>query len=83
MGGILIGIVAISLLTKVVIHSYLDKKHNKYEGPYSASMYPFEYAFPYMRPVKDEFAMAKKICNLAYTIMVGCIMLYFTFQWLK
>jgi hypothetical protein len=56
----------ITLLLKVILHSYLDLKHQRDKQSGSSQNVPEEYLFPYKEPVEGKYDMVVKLCNLSY-----------------
>lgn len=70
MKPLLIVLSFVSFITKIILHIYLDIKHNKFDGLKPANFLPIAYFFPYMSDVIIKYSSQKKICNVAYWLFI-------------
>ena len=79
MKAVLIGIIAFSLIAKILIHADLDKKHKRFEGLGPPGMLNPYYFIPYWNDVEQRFQKQKNVCNLLYyaaLISIALVVLY-------
>jgi hypothetical protein len=70
-------LVLASLFTKIGTHMHLDWRHGRFKGFAPASFQPIEYFLFYVKDVRVEFKLEKKICNIAYVILLVSMFLTF------
>lgn len=68
---LLILISFLSFMIKLFLHMYLDAMHKKFKGIKPGNFLPFEYFLPYMEPVRRQYIVQKKICNVLYFIFIA------------
>ncbi len=71
-------IILASLFVKIGTHMYLDWRHGRFKGFGSAFSQPIEYFLFYVEEVRGEFKLEKKICNIAYVILLLSMFLTFS-----
>jgi hypothetical protein len=55
--------IVLSLLSKVIVHYYLDDLHDRAISPGAILFSPFQYLLPYKPDVKNEYLKLKRLCN--------------------
>lgn len=74
--SVLIGGIALSLIAKFIIHIYLDRRHNRFQGFGPATMQHPSYFLPYYLDVKPQYETVKRVCNfLYYSIFILIVLL--------
>jgi hypothetical protein len=77
--------IVLSLLSKIIVHYYLDHLHDRTISPMAIFLSPIQYLLPYKPDVKNEYLKLKRLCNfflalagisLILNIIVG-VFIYF------
>jgi len=69
----------LSLITKSIIHYYLDNRHGRGIGLNSLLIAPIQYLIPYRSEVNKEYRRLKFLCNSLIVITYGSLLLNLIF----
>ena len=79
--------IVLSLLSKIIVHYYLDHLHDRAISSATILLNPFQYFLPYKQDVKNEYVNLKRLCifflalaaiSLILNIIFG-VLIYFTY----